>query len=295
MTFDSDVEASRAPNLFGSKRSRLFTGRRGIAASSMSTILFLTAIVLVLFLAPGGASFRNYFFNFHDMRVAWVGQTAKGISSLGHGLIINLWVFAVSEVLVLFFGLGIAWMRISQSPVLYPFRLLAAAYTDFFRGVPLIIVLYLVGNGLPALQLGFLSHQSPAIYGIIALTLTYSAYVSEVLRAGIYAVPQGQLLAARSLGLTQASTMRRVILPQAVRTVIPPLLNDLVSLQKDTSLVSVLGVIEAANAGNISAGALFNGSGLMLAALFFLALTIPLTRLTDHLIARDRARRLANT
>jgi polar amino acid transport system permease protein len=129
----------------------------------------------------------------------------------------------------------------------------------------------------------------------VALTLTYSAYVSEVLRAGINSVPNGQLLAARSLGLSPTSTMRHVVLPQAVRTVIPPLLNDFVSLQKDTALVSVLGVIEIANAGQISASTLFNGSGLVAAALFFLALTIPMTRLTDHLIERDRARRLAGS
>ena len=181
-------------------------------------------------------------------------------------------------------GLAIAWTRISQSPVLFPFRVLATVYTDIFRGVPLLLVVLLVGYGLPQLQFGFLSTQSPAVYGVVALTLTYSAYVAEVLRAGIFSVPHGQLLAARSLGLTQASTMRRVILPQAIRTVVPPLLNDFISLQKDTSLVSVLGAVEATRAAQIFASTEFNESGLVLAALFFLVLTIPMTRFTDRLV-----------
>lgn len=295
MSLDTDATSSESPNLFGSRRSRMFVGRRGLAASSVSTALLVGAIVLILFVAPGGAAFRYYFFNFHDMRVAWDGHASQGISALSHSLFTNVWMFLVSEVLVLLFGLSFAWIRISHTPVLFPVRVLVTAYTDVFRGVPLLIVVYLVGDGVPALKLGFVSNQSPSIYGVVALTLTYSAYVSEVLRAGINSVPHGQLLAARSIGLSQSATMRHVVLPQAVRTVIPPLLNDFVSLQKDTALVSVLGVIEIANAGQISASTLFNGSGLVAAALFFLALTVPLTRLTDHLIERDRAKRLAGS
>jgi polar amino acid transport system permease protein len=124
--------------------------------------------------------------------------------------------------------------------------------------------------------------------------MCYSAYVAEVLRAGIFSVPNGQLLAARSLGLTQVSTMRRVILPQAVRNVIPPLLNDFISLQKDTAIVSVLGAVEAVRAAQIYAATQFNESGLVLVAIFFILLTIPMTRFTDRLISRDRAKRLVN-
>ena len=123
-----------------------------------------------------------------------------------------------------------------------PFRLLATLYTDLFRGIPILLVILMVGFGLPALNLGWVSSQSPAVYGVAALTITYSAYVAEVYRAGIVAVPHGQLLAARSLGLTRTATLRRVVLPQAVRTVVPPLLNDFISLQKDTALVSTLGL-----------------------------------------------------
>jgi polar amino acid transport system permease protein len=166
-------------------------------------------------------------------------------------------------------------------------------YTDVFRGIPFLLVIYLVGFGLPQLGLGFLSTQSPAVYACIALTLTYSAYVSEVYRAGLHSVPHGQILAARSLGLTQYSTMRRVVLPQAVRTVIPPLLNDFISLQKDTALASVIGVIETVRAAQIGTDTYFNESALTMSALLFLIMTIPMTRLTDHLIDKDRDKRLA--
>lgn len=281
------------PNLFAPRRSRLFVGRRGLAASTLSSLLVIGLIVSVLFVAPGGALVRYYFFNPHKMWEAWSGNPRLGISAIRNGLFTNIWMFLLSEVLVLTFGLSLAWVRISQSPVLFPFRVLATTYTDIFRGIPLLLIVMMVGYGLPPLDFGFLSHQSPAVYGVIALTITYSAYVAEVIRAGIFSVPHGQLLAARSLGLSQTSTMRRVILPQALRTVIPPLLNDFISLQKDTALVSVLGAVEATRAAQIFQSTVFNESGLTVAALFFLVLTVPMTRYTDRLMARDRARRLS--
>jgi len=289
----TDNRSPTPPLLFAKRRRRLLVGRRGIAASVLSSAIILGAIVAVFWLAPGGATVRYFFFNPHQMWVAFVGNPAKGLSSVGVGLITNVWMCLVSEVLVLFFGLLIAWVRLSQSPVLYPFRVLSAMYTDVFRGIPILLVIFMVGFGLPELNIGFLSTQSPAVYGCAALTITYSAYVAEVFRAGVYSVPHGQLLAARSLGLTHTSTMRRVILPQAIRTVIPPLLNDFISLQKDTALVSLLGVIEATRAAQIYASSEFNFSGYVVASILFLLLTIPLTRFTDHLIARDRSKRLA--
>jgi len=285
---------SATPNLFAPRRRRLLVGRRAYAASALSSVLILGGIAAIFFIAPGGATVRYFFFNPHQMWLALVGNPAKGISSVGLGLWTNVWMFLVSEVLVLFFGLVIAWTRMSQSPVLQPFRLLSALYTDVFRGVPILIVILLIGFGLPGLNFGFISNQSPAVYGCMALTVTYSAYVAEVYRAGINSVPNGQLLAARSLGLTHGQTMRRVILPQAVRTVVPPLLNDFISLQKDTALISILGAVEATRAAQIAASTEFNFSGYVLAALMFLALTVPMTRFTDHLIAKDRSNRLAN-
>lgn len=294
MTLDADESWSDAtPPLFLPRRKQLLIGRRANLASTLSTILILGGIVAVFYLAPGGANVRYYFFNPHLMWDAFIGNPSEGLSSVGEGLLTNIWMFLVSEVFVLMFGLLIAWTRMSKSPVLQPFRFLATVYCDIFRGIPVLLVVLMVGQGVPGLQLGFISHQSLAVYGCASLILTYSAYVAEVFRAGIYAVPNGQLLAARSLGLTNATTMRRVILPQAVRLVIPPLLNDFISLQKDTALVSVIGVIEAVQAATIFQDSKFNSSGLVVASLLFLAMTVPLTRYTDRQIARDRGRRLA--
>jgi polar amino acid transport system permease protein len=281
-----------APDLFAPPSKRLLTGRGGLVASAVSSAVVLGAIAAIFWLAPGGTTVRHFFFNPHMMWQAFVGDPARGFYSVGEGLLTNLWMFAVSEALVLVFGLIIASTRLSQSPVLFPFRALATLYTDVFRGIPILLVVLMIGFGLPELNVGFLSSQSPTVYGCAALTISYSAYVAEVYRAGVLSIPHGQMLAARSLGLTHGTIMRRVILPQAVRTVIPPLLNDLISLQKDTALVSILGVIETTRAAQIYSSTVFNFSGYTVAAILFLILTVPMTRFTDHLIARDRARRL---
>ena len=282
-----------APDLFAPRRQRLLAGRGGQVASTVSSVVVIGGLAVVFWLAPGGATMRYFFFNPHLMWQAFVGDPARGFYSVGLGLLTNLWIFALAEALVLVCGMLLATARLSQSPVLFPFRLLATAYTDVFRGIPILLVILIVGFGLPELNLGYVSNQSPAVYGCVALVVSYSAYVAEVYRAGVLSIPHGQLLASRSLGLTHATTMRRVILPQAVRTVIPPLLNDLISLQKDTALVSVLGAIETTRAAQIFSSTVFNFSGYTVAALLFLVLTVPMTRFTDHLIARDRARRLA--
>jgi polar amino acid transport system permease protein len=293
LTTDEDASAS-TPNFFAPRHRRILVGRRGLAASILSTLVLVAAVAGALFLTPGGATVRYTFFNGHYLWLAWVGDPDKGLAALRDGIVTNIWMFLLSEVLVLFFALAIAWIRISQTPVLYPLRVVATAFTDVMRGVPLILTMLLIGFGLPELNFPVISSQSPSVYGVVALTMCYSAYVAEVIRAGIFSVPNGQLLAARSLGLTQVSTMRRVILPQAIRNVIPPLLNDFISLQKDTAIVSVLGAVEVVRAGQIFSSTVFNESGLTLAAIFFIILTIPMTRFTDRLIARDRARRLVN-
>jgi polar amino acid transport system permease protein len=293
---ETDATSSdETPSFFAPRRKQLFIGRRARVVSVTSTVVIIGGLIAVFFLAPGGAAVRHFYFNGHDMWLAFVGNQKDALSSVGIGIFTNIWIFLVAEVFILIFGLGIAWTRMSKSPVLQPFRLLAIVYSDIFRGIPVLLVFELVGFGVPALGISFISYQSLAVYGCVSLILTYSAYVAEVFRAGIYSVPNGQLLAARSLGLSNASTMRRVILPQAVRTVIPPLLNDFISLQKDTALLSILGVIEAVQAGTIFQDSKFNSSGLVVASLLFLAMTIPLTRFTDGLIARDRNRRLASS
>jgi polar amino acid transport system permease protein len=224
------------------------------------------------------------FFNPHsftrDMPDVWAGFQ------------INLKMMAVAEVLVLVLALVLALVRGLPGPAARPFRALAIAYTDFYRGTPIIIVALFIGLGLPGLGLRFVSTLSITTYGIITLTLVYTAYVTEVYRAGIESVHPSQRAAARSLGLTYMQAMRYVIVPQAVRRVIPPLLNDFVGLQKDTALVSVIGVGEAAALAQQASSENGDFVPYLVAAVFFILITIPLARFTDHLVAvRERRER----
>ncbi|MGE5137568.1 MAG: amino acid ABC transporter permease [Gemmatimonadota bacterium] len=283
---ESFMATGRGPRLLGS-------GRRGAAVSTVSTLVVVAALAAVFLLAPGSAEVRHTFFSPHDMWQSFIGNPRQGYYSVGAALWLNIRMFLVAEVLILVLALAVALVRQSTGPVLTPLRALCVIYVDFFRGVPLILVVYALGLGVPALRLPFISSQSNTIYGVAALTLSYSAYVSEVYRAGLNSVHQSQVAAARSLGLSQASTLRYVVLPQAVRNIIPPLLNDFISLQKDTALVGVIGAIEANQAAQIYGSTVFNYSSFTVAALLFLILTIPLARFTDRLVARDRRRRLA--
>src|SRR5260370_30825230 len=201
--------------------------------------------------------------------------------------------FLAAEVLILVLALVIAMIRQSAGPVMFPLRVISTVYVDVFRGVPLILVILALGFGVPALSLKFVSGQSAAVYGVAALVLSYSAYVSEVYRAGLNSVHHSQVAAARSLGLSRRTALRYVILPQAVRNIIPPLLNDFISLQKDTALVGVLGLIEANQAANIYSSLTFNFSSFTVAAILFRILTIPLARFTDPLIESYRPQHLA--
>jgi len=207
----------------------------------------------------------------------------------------------VSGILSLAWGLVLAVLRQLPGRALAPVRLLAISYIDVFRGIPLLIVLFLVSGFMSAAQADgvipreigvptWFGETSPFWYGVIALTITYGAYMAEVYRAGIEAVPSGQMEAARSLGMSHGQSMRQVVVPQALNKVIPPLLNDFIALMKDTSLVGVLGATEAVKAGTDIQTEFFNGSGLVLGALMFLAVTIPLARVVDRLIARQQDR-----
>ncbi len=254
----------------------------------------MLAIIAGIFLAaPGARQVGHAFFYPRDMWQSFVGNPKKGYYSVGAAIWLNIRMFLVAEVLILPLALLIALIRQSTHPTLFPIRLLATVYVDFFRGVPLILVILALGLGVPGLNLPVLSHQPDVVYGVTALVLSYSAYVSEVYRAGLNSVHKSQVSAARSLGLSQGTALRYVILPQAVRNIIPPLLNDFISLQKDTALVGVLGVIEANQAASIYSSLIFNYSSFTVAAILFLILTIPLARFTDRLIERDRSRRLA--
>ena len=275
-------------------RSRLLSSPRGrLALSTTSTIVVLAILSTLFLLAPGSAVVRHTFFNPSDMWQSFTGDPKKGYYSVGEAIWLNIRMFLIAEVLILILSLVIAIVRLSAGPVMLPVRIVATVYVDVFRGIPTILVVYLLGYGIPALYLKVISTQSAAVYGVAALVLSYCAYVSEVYRAGIISVHRSQVMAARSLGLSEWTAMRHVILPQAIRNIIPPLLNDFISLQKDTALVSVLGAIEANRAAEIYSSTVFNYSSFAVAAILFLILTIPLARFTDRLIARDRARRLA--
>ncbi len=201
-------------------------------------------------------------------------------------------IFVVAEVFILVFALVIAVLRSLPGPVFFPLRALAVVYVDVFRAIPAILVIYILGFGVPALQLPGVPIE-PLFWGTVSLILVYSAYVAEVYRAGIDSVHTSQSAAARSLGLTHLQSLRFVVVPQAVRRVVPPLLNDFIGLQKDTALVGLLGVVEAFRQSQIEVAASFNYTPYIATAIIFLALTIPMARFTDWLIARDRRRQLA--
>jgi polar amino acid transport system permease protein len=278
-------------SLYSSHRPRL-RGRAGTAASTVSTVVVVGLLVLLI-LSPEAGQFRNGFLNFHQMWIALAGHPTRGILSVGKGFVLNVWLSLLCEGIVLVLALGIASLRLTRGPVLLPFRALAIAYTDFARGVPVILVMLWVGFGVPSLNMGAISRQSPVVYAGFVLVFSYTAYVGEVYRAGLMSVPRAQVQAARSLGLSSRTTLVRVVLPQAVRNVLPALLNDFASLQKDTAIVSTLGVAEAVHSAQIAGGVEFNYSGFTIASILFLVITVPLTRYTDHLMAKDRSRRLA--
>jgi polar amino acid transport system permease protein len=259
-------------------------GRRGALIATVSTVVFFTALALLITHAPGWPEVRQTFFD-------W-GQFKDSFPEVARAFLLNVKMFCIAEVLILVFALVIAIFRSLPGPAALPLRIVGIAYADFFRGVPTILVIAALGFGAPALQLSGVP-TSVTFWGIVSLVLIYTAYVSEVYRAGIESVHPSQAAAARSLGLTHWQALRTVVLPQAVRRVIPPLLNDFIGLQKDTALVGFLGAVEAFKQSQIDAAATFNYTSFTAAALLFVALTIPLARFTDWLVLRDRRRRQA--
>jgi polar amino acid transport system permease protein len=271
--------ADRGSRILGSARS---SGGGAVIAIG-STVVFFTLLALAITHAPGWPEVRRTFFD-------W-GQLKDSLPEISRAFLLNVKIFCIAEVFILVFALLIAILRSLPGPAALPLRLVGIAYADFFRGVPTILVIAILGFGAPALQLNV--PTSTTFWGIVALVLVYTAYVSEVYRAGIESVHPSQASAARSLGLTHWQALRTVVLPQAVRRVIPPLLNDFIGLQKDTALVGFLGSVEAFKQSEIDAAATFNYTSYVAAALLFVALTIPLARFTDWLVLRDRRRRQA--
>ncbi len=255
---------------------------RSVLISAASTVALAVVLWITLVNTPGWARVQQSFFN-PEIFVA-------SIPRVWDGFLLNLRVLFFAVIGVLVVSVLLAVLRTLRGPVFFPLRALASGYTDLFRGIPLIIVLYLVGYGIPGLQGSDGARIPAAVLGTIALILVYSAYVSEVFRAGIEAVHPSQRLAARSLGLSHGKTLRLVVLPQAVRKVTPALMNDFIAMQKDVGLISVLGAIDAVRAAQIQVAQYYNFTPYVLAGLLFVVLALPLIRLTDWYSARLRAR-----
>ena len=249
--------------------------RRQGTIAAISSILVIGTLIAIVISSPGWEIVKKTFFD--------IDYGREVFPTVISGLWINLQLTFIGGTCIGVIALGLALMRTTKSPALTPFRFLATAYVDIFRGAPLILIILLVGFGVPALRLTGIS-SNVIFLGTVAVVLTYSAYVAEVIRSGILSIHPSQRAAARSLGLTAGQTMRYVVLPQAIRRVVPPLLNDFVSLLKDTGLVSILGVTDAVRAAQINASRTFNYTPYVVAAILFLLITIPMTRYTDRAI-----------
>ena len=279
----ADLEVDRRSRIVESLRSG-GDGRRSVAIALASTVVFFAFLAYVITHAPGWPQVKETFFSWSEFKATF--------PEIARAFLLNVKIFCIAEVFILVFALVLAVLRSLPGPVFFPIRALVIVYADVFRGLPTILVIAMLGFGAPALDLKHVP-TSTTFWGIVALVLIYSAYVSEVYRAGIESVHPSQEAAARSLGLTRWQTTRRVILPQAIRRVIPPLLNDFIGLQKDSALVATIGAVEAFNQSQIDTNATFNFTAYLSAAVLFVALTIPLARLTDWLVARDRRTRQA--
>jgi polar amino acid transport system permease protein len=256
-------------------------GRRSVVIAVISTVVFFTALVVAILNSPGWPAVKESFFNGQ--------QFVESFPGILRAFVKNVELFLLAEIFILIFAMFIAVLRSLPGPVFFPIRVMAIAYTDFFRGIPTILVIYILGFGAPPLGAGV--PKSPFFWAVVSLVLVYSAYVAEVYRAGIESIHPSQVASARSLGLTRWKTLRFVVLPQAVRRVIPPLLNDFIGLQKDTALVASIGVVEAFRQAQIDSAATFNFTPFLVTALLFVLITIPLARITDWLILRERRRR----
>jgi polar amino acid transport system permease protein len=253
------------------KRAR---ARRNTLIAAVSSVVVIGGLAALVLTSPGWPTVRETFFSWSEFKNAFPEVLS--------GFWLDVKVFMVVEAAVLIIALVIALIRVNRSAGLFPVRLLATVWVDLFRGVPTVLLVYLIGFGIPALELEGLP-TDPVVLGGIALTLSYSGYVSEVYRAGINSVHRGQTDAALSVGLTETQAMRHVILPQAIRRVAPPLLNDFVALQKDVALISIIGPQEAFRVAQIYQGENFNYTPIIAAALLYLAITVPLARVVDRM------------
>ncbi len=258
--------------------------QRSVLLAIASTVVFAAIVWVSVIQTPGWAAVQEAFF---DPRIA-----LEALPKVWDGFLLNLQVLGLSVITVSVVALIVAVLRTLRGPVFFPLRVLAAGYTDLFRGFPFIIVLYLVGYGIPTI-VG--ERIEPVILGVMAVTLTYSAYVAEVIRAGIEAVHPSQRLAARALGLGHAQTLRHVVLPQALRKMTPPLMNDFISMQKDVGLISILGAVDAIAAARSEVSLTYNFTPYVVAGILFVLLAVPTIRVADWYTARLQRREQAGS
>lgn len=269
----SEVERQR-------RRYRRTRTTRSLLISAISTLVIAALIVVILASSPGWKTTQQTFFNWEYAKSSFPAVLS--------GMWLNIRMLLVAATGVAVFATLLAAARTLGGPVFFPIRFLAAAYTDIFRGVPFIVVLYIIGFGIPALNPS--RRIDVTLLGTIALVITYTSYVSEVLRAGLESIHPSQRYAARSLGLTHGQTMRHIIVPQAVRKVTPALMNDFISMQKDVGLISVLGATDAIRAAQVQQANTYNFTSYVVAGLLFIVLSFPFIRLSDWYTARLRKR-----
>jgi polar amino acid transport system permease protein len=276
----------RGPGVFGDRLrdSLREEGARGSLIAFGSTIVVLGTILILVLNSEAWPAVQNQFFNGFHFR--------QSFPLVLRGFWHDIWMFLVAEVAILILALVVAVIRALRGPAFFPLRLMAITFIDVIRGIPMILLILLMGFGIPALQLRGVT-SSGLFWGLTAIVLGYSAYTAEVYRAGIESVPESQRMSARSLGLSQVQTLRYVIVPQAVRNVVPALLNGFVSLQKDVALVFVLGVREGVREAQIYIGSTFNYTPYLAATALFLLVSIPLARYADWYTERDRRRKQA--
>ena len=275
---DVPAPGSRAAARAAARRRR---SRRSTAIAAASTVIVVGVLVALIVSAPGWPAVRETFFSWDAFKTSFPDVLS--------GFWLDIRLFVICEAVVLVLGLVVALARSSTAPALFPIRALATLYTDIFRGIPTILLVYLIGFGLPALELDGVP-TDPVVLGGIAIILSYGGYVAEVYRAGIDSIHPSQKAAGLAVGLTPNQTMRHIVLPQAVRRVAPPLLNDFISLTKDVALVATLGPLEAFRQAQIAAASDFNYTPLIAAALLYLCVTIPLARIVEHMQRKERAR-----
>lgn len=257
-------------------------GAKGAIIAVLSTVVFLVVVVVLVVRSPNWPRVQQQFFSGEDFRASW--------PLVLQGFWKNVQMFAITVVIIPFAALVLAVMRAFRGPVFFPLRLVAVAFIDLMRGIPLILLILLIGFGVPALDISGLP-DGAMFWGCVALCMSYAGYTAEIYRSGIDAVPESQRASARAIGLTQGQALRFAILPQAVRNVVPALMNTVVSLQKDVALVSVLGVREAVREAQIYTARTFNYTSYVAAAVLFLLFSVPLVRFVDWYTARERRRR----